>query len=137
MKSPLIILGTLLLGIGVAGFVLLSQPQAGDHGATATVKLAPEDQALHDQLVQCAAYYQIASEAIAGMNAPQMKAVGERLAQSAATAESRISALSGEQQASARIASAKQAQLASLPSASSLGPLMGRYKQPCQSLLQG
>ncbi|USD39793.1 hypothetical protein J8Z22_15075 [Ferrimonas sp. SCSIO 43195] len=117
--------------------MLLSQPQAGDHSAANSAPLAPKEQALHDQLVQCAAYYQIASEAIAGMNAPQMKAVGERLAQSAVTAESRISDLSSTQQAAAQIASAKQAQLASLPSANSLGPLMGRFKQPCQSLLQG
>ena len=38
--------------------------------------------AFNKEVLECAAYYQIASETIAGMNAPQMKPVGERLKQS-------------------------------------------------------
>ena len=44
-------------------------------------------QALANELLECTAYYQIASEALASLNAPQMAAVGEKLKLSATQAQ--------------------------------------------------
>ncbi len=131
MKSSLVIAGLILAGLVGAGAVMVNQTQAN------APALSANDQQQWDGLVQCAAYYQIASNAIAGMNAPQMQAVGQRLQQSALTAEQRAADLGGEKPAKTAIAQAKQAQLASLPDPNSLGPLMGKYKTRCQSLMQG
>lgn len=55
--------------------------------SSATALAGSAEEAFSAELQQCAAYYQISSEAIAAMNAPQMAAVGDRLKQSAKDAE--------------------------------------------------
>ncbi|TKB48326.1 hypothetical protein FCL40_13325 [Ferrimonas sediminicola] len=131
MKSTLLTAAVIVAGIAGAGAVMINQGQA------TSPELSAADQQQWAGLVQCAAYYQIASDAISGMNAPQMQAVGQRLQQSALTAEERAAALGGAEPAKAAIAQAREEQLATLPDPGSLGPLMVKYKSRCQSLMQG
>ncbi|WP_144208635.1 hypothetical protein [Shewanella donghaensis] len=88
--------------------------------------------AFSNELIQCAAYYQISSSMIMGMNAPQMKPVGERLKTSAIEAEKIAGSYLPAEQVVADIATAKEQQLASLNGKGNLGPLMGKYKEVCK-----
>ncbi|MCE9678922.1 hypothetical protein LZP69_06945 [Shewanella sp. AS1] len=91
--------------------------------------------AFNKEVLQCAAYYHIASGAISQMNAPQMKAVGERLKQSELDAVKLAKQYQTEAEVDALLDKTIAEQQASLPSNKNLGALMGRYKQPCQELL--
>nr|WP_179024442.1 hypothetical protein [Shewanella sp. Scap07] len=91
--------------------------------------------AFNKEVLECAAYYEIASDAIANMNAPQMAAVGERLKQSSQQAVTLAKQYQAEADVEKVLASQKQAQLDSLPNNKALGRLMGKYKEPCKSLL--
>ncbi|MGL5391565.1 MAG: hypothetical protein ACRDA8_09390 [Shewanella sp.] len=93
------------------------------------------EKALSQELIECAAYYQISSEAIAGMNAPQMQAVGERLKNAKIEAENLAKKYQPQGAVTEAIATAKAAQLQSLGGGANLGPLMGKYKGQCQTLL--
>ncbi|MBY5920620.1 hypothetical protein [Ferrimonas balearica] len=88
-----------------------------------------------DEAIQCAAYYDLSAQTLAGMDVPQMAAVAGRLAESAeqarTLAQSRLDADSVTQ----RILAAQSSMRAEMPDARSLGTLMGRYKGPCQSLM--
>ncbi|ABL99673.1 hypothetical protein SHAM105786_14610 [Shewanella amazonensis] len=107
-------------------------------GLTAAISvpaLAGEaEKALAGELLECAAYYQISSEAIAAMNAPQMQAVGERLK---ASADESL-ALAGkyyEGDVDAALKDTRDRQIASMAGSSSLGNLMAKYKESCKTLL--
>jgi hypothetical protein len=91
--------------------------------------------AFNKELLQCAAYYQIASDAIANMNAPQMQAVGDRLKKSAEDAIMLAKQYQSDADVETLLKQSIAEQEASLPSNKNLGALMGRYKGPCQSLL--
>ncbi|MEZ9537586.1 hypothetical protein AB4160_05245 [Shewanella sp. 10N.286.51.B8] len=88
--------------------------------------------AFTNELVQCAAYYQISSSMIMGMNAPQMKPVGERLKTSAVEAEKLAAGYLSAEKAAKAVTEAKNQQLASLQGQSGLGPLMNKYKEVCK-----
>lgn len=91
--------------------------------------------AFNKEVLECAAYYQIASETIAGMNAPQMKPVGERLKQSGQDAVTLAKKYQDADKVEQQLAATIADQRASLPSNNNLGSLMGRYKGPCQKLM--
>ncbi|UJF23221.1 hypothetical protein [Shewanella sp. OMA3-2] len=93
------------------------------------------EQAFTDEVVQCAAYYQIASEAIASMNAPQMQAVGERLKISATDAATLASQYRSVEQVDRDIVVQKQQQIAKLGGSTNLGGLMGQYKELCKTVV--
>ncbi|WP_372870405.1 hypothetical protein [Shewanella sp.] len=93
------------------------------------------EKALAGELLDCAAYYQISSEAIAAMNAPQMQAVGERLKQSGADAYGLAGKYFGEGDLAAALQAARDKQIASMAGSSSLGNLMAKYKESCKVLL--
>ncbi|PIP98496.1 MAG: hypothetical protein COW76_20870 [Shewanella sp. CG18_big_fil_WC_8_21_14_2_50_42_11] len=93
------------------------------------------EKAFTDELIECAAYYQISSEAIGAMNAPQMKAVGDRLKTSAVDAV----AIAGKYRAPAQVEkdviAAKQQQIDKLAGSNNLGGLMAKYKDSCKSIV--
>ncbi|WP_246028487.1 hypothetical protein [Shewanella atlantica] len=91
--------------------------------------------AFNGEVLECASYYQISSDAISNMNAPQMKAVGERLLQSSLDAIALAEKYQSKEQVADTLSSVKEKQLASLPNSKSLGGLMGKYKDRCKSLL--
>ncbi|TVP16117.1 hypothetical protein [Shewanella sp. KCT] len=91
--------------------------------------------AFNKEVLECAAYYQIASETISGMNAPQMKPVGERLKQSGADAVTLAKKYQDADKVEQQLAATVAEQKASLPSNHNLGSLMNRYKGPCQKLM--
>ncbi|GIU42758.1 hypothetical protein [Shewanella algidipiscicola] len=104
--------------------------------ASATQAPASEAEiAFNQEVLQCAAYYHIASDAISNMDAPQMKPVGERLKQSGEAALTLAKQYQSEAQVEQLLQQAIAKQQASLPNNKSLGGLMGRYKTPCQNLL--
>ncbi|GIU29117.1 hypothetical protein L2719_15985 [Shewanella schlegeliana] len=87
------------------------------------------------ELADCAAYYHIASDAISAMDAPQMAAVVERLKLSGKQAAELAKQFQTEEQVSAAITTAAEKHRAAMPNAKSLGPLMGKYKETCKSIL--
>lgn len=88
------------------------------------------------ELADCAAYYQIATETISSMNAPQMKAVGDRLKASGEQAVEIAKKYDSEVNVVKRIKQAKEKQIASLNGSSNLGLLMGKYKDSCKRILE-
>ncbi|ABZ77011.1 conserved hypothetical protein [Shewanella halifaxensis HAW-EB4] len=93
------------------------------------------EEAFVSELADCAAYYHIASDTISAMNAPQMEAVVERLKLSGEQAEQLAKQYQTEDKVSAAITAAAEKHRATMPNAKSLGPLMGKYKETCQSIL--
>ncbi|GIU07786.1 MULTISPECIES: hypothetical protein [unclassified Shewanella] len=87
------------------------------------------------ELADCAAYYHIASDAISAMDAPQMAAVVDRLTLSGEQATQLAKQYQTEEQVSAAIVAAAKKHKSSMPNAKSLGPLMGKYKETCKSIL--
>jgi len=105
-------------------------------GAMAAAPIASEAEiAFNHEVLECASYYQISSNAISQMNAPQMKVVGERLLQSSLDAIALAEKYQSKEQVEDILSSVKEKQLASLPNSKSLGGLMGKYKDRCKSLL--
>ncbi|QSX42177.1 hypothetical protein [Shewanella cyperi] len=94
------------------------------------------EQALANELVDCAAYYQISSEAISAMkDAPQMQVVGERLKQSATDTLSLAGKYAEGSDVDAMLKEARERQVASLAGSSSLATLMAKYKDQCKDIL--
>jgi hypothetical protein len=93
------------------------------------------EKAFSKEAIECAAYYQISSEAIGAMNAPQMQAVGERLKSSKIESENLAKKYSSEAEVTQAVADAKARQIESLGGSSNLGALMGKYKEECKNLL--
>jgi hypothetical protein len=103
--------------------------------AMATSNPSEAEVAFNNEVLECAAYYQISSSAIAKMNAPQMKAVGDRLLNSSKQAVSLAQQYQSKEVVANALSEIKEKQLASLPNNNSLGGLMGKYKVACKSLL--
>ncbi|WP_299789878.1 hypothetical protein [uncultured Shewanella sp.] len=103
--------------------------------AVAAPEASEAEIAFNREVLECASYYQISSDAISQMNAPQMKAVGERLLKSSIDAVALAEKYQSKQQVADTLASVKEQQLAALPNSKSLGGLMGKYKERCKSLL--
>lgn len=93
------------------------------------------EQAFSQEAIECAAYYQISSEAIAAMNAPQMQAVGERLKTSQAEVIKLAEKYRSAEQVKQDVDEAKTRQIKSLGGSSNLGALMGKYKEQCKNLV--
>ena len=93
------------------------------------------EDALTKELTECAAYYQIASSAIAAMNAPQMQAVGERLKASGEQALEIANKYQTEEYVNQALVEATKQHKASMPNSKSLGPLMGKYKESCKVVI--
>lgn len=93
------------------------------------------EKAFSQEVIECAAYYQVSSEAISAMNAPQMQAVGERLKSSKIEAENLAKKYQTETEVTQAVADAKARQIESLGGSSNLGALMGKYKEECKNLL--
>jgi xanthine dehydrogenase iron-sulfur cluster and FAD-binding subunit A len=91
--------------------------------------------AFSDELIQCAAYYQISSAAITAMNAPQMQDVGERLASSAIESVTLAKQYATEAEVAAKLETAKAEQVSRMSNASDLAALMGQYKDKCKTLI--
>ncbi|GAA0785981.1 MULTISPECIES: hypothetical protein [Pseudomonadati] len=109
-----------------ASFVCFSQSVNAQDAAEA---------AFTNEVIQCAAYYQIASEAIGAMNAPQMQAVGERLKVSALDATTLAEKYRPAAQVVTDIAVEKDKQKAKLGGSTNLGALMGQYKDLCKTVV--
>jgi xanthine dehydrogenase iron-sulfur cluster and FAD-binding subunit A len=91
--------------------------------------------ALVDELIQCAAYYQISSAAIAAMDAPQMQAVGDRLALSSVQAISLAQQYQTTQVVLDKVEATKTQQINSMANASDLAALMSKYKDLCKTVI--
>lgn len=103
--------------------------------ASTQVYAGPAEDAFTTEVLECAAYYQISSEAIKSMDAPQMQAVGERLAQSAVTAMDLAKKYHTVNQVEEQLAKVREAQIQSMAGSSSLANLMAKYKDECKLLI--
>lgn len=117
------------------GLLLLSLSLMVQLPAVAAPVASEAEIAFNNEVLECASYYQISSDAISQMNAPQMKVVGERLSQSSLDAIALAEKYQSKEQVAETLSSVKEKQLASLPNSKSLGGLMGKYKDRCKSLL--
>jgi|GEM_PF-967643 len=117
------------------GLLVLSLSLMIQLPAVAAPQASEAEIAFNHEVLECASYYQISSNAISNMNAPQMKVVGERLLQSSLDAVALAEKYQSKEQVADTLSSVKQKQLASLPSSKSLRGLMGKYKDSCKSLL--
>lgn len=93
------------------------------------------EKAFADEVVQCAAYYDISSQVIGSMNAPQMKPVGERLKQSAEDAKKLAAQYMAQEKVAGTIEQAKEQQMAKLSAGANLGVLMRQYKELCKQVV--
>lgn len=102
-----------------------------------SVKAAPSEAEIifSNEVIECASYYQISSDAIAKMDAPQMKAVGDRLKNTSIEALTLAQKYQSDEAVADVLSEVQQKQLAALPDNKSLGKLMGQYKDSCKSLL--
>ncbi|WP_442802060.1 MULTISPECIES: hypothetical protein [unclassified Shewanella] len=114
---------------------LIAVPLLLSASAMATSNPSEEEVAFNNEVLECASYYQISSNAIASMNAPQMKAVGDRLLNSSVQAIELAEQYQNKDVVASSLLQIKEQQLASLPNNKSLGSLMGKYKVACKSLL--
>ena len=93
------------------------------------------EKAFTDEIIQCAAYYEIASEAISAMNAPQMAAVGDRLKVSQADAITLAEKYRSPEQVKTDVAAQKQVEIEKLAGSTQLGALMNQYKDLCKKVV--
>ncbi|ABV37349.1 conserved hypothetical protein [Shewanella sediminis HAW-EB3] len=117
------------------GLLLLSLSLMVQLPAVAAPMASEAEIAFNHEVLECASYYQISSDAISQMNAPQMKVVGERLLHSSQDAIALAEKYQSKDQVADTLSSIREKQLASLPNSKSLGGLMGKYKDRCKSLL--
>lgn len=104
-------------------------------GMSYSVYAGPAEEAFSSELLDCAAYYQISSEAIAAMNAPQMQAVGEKLKTSSTDAIAIAKKYRTDEQVEAGLNAARESHIKSMAGSSSLGNLMAKYKESCKAIL--
>lgn len=93
------------------------------------------EKAFATELLDCAAYYQIASEAIAAVNSPQMAAVSSRLKSQGAEAESLAGKYLTADELPAAMEQARQNKIMTMKDASDLRGLMATYKDKCKAIL--
>ncbi|WP_025819715.1 hypothetical protein [Shewanella marina] len=86
-----------------------------------------------NELLNCSAYYQITSQALSQLDAPQMKNVAQRLSQDADKALELAQQYQPDSNLTESLAQAKQAQIATMKNAKDLGHLMARYKDSCKT----
>lgn len=109
-------------------FIFLVQHSA--HAAPSEAEIM-----FNKEVIECASYYQIASEAIAKMDAPQMQTVGKRLKGTSLEAIALAKNYQSDEAVSDLLSDIQQAQLATLPENKNLGKLMNKYKDSCKTLL--
>ncbi|MGB0894482.1 MAG: hypothetical protein ACPGUD_08750 [Parashewanella sp.] len=85
------------------------------------------------EVLDCAAYYQISSEALFAMKAEQMRGVAERLKKSS-EATFKI-AKQYDQAAEEHLQEARKRQIAKMKDSSGLRALMTEYRSKCQQIL--
>jgi hypothetical protein len=103
--------------------------------ASAKAYAGPAEDAFTQEVLDCAAYYQISAEAIKAMDAPQMQTVAERLAQSAVAAIELAKQYQTVNQVEQQLAKIREAQIQSMAGSASLANLMAKYKDECKQLL--
>ncbi len=103
--------------------------------SSSSLAASEAEMAFNKEALECAAYYQIASDAIVNMNAPQMAAVGDRLKKSAQDAVNLAKNYQPEDEVNSQLEQTLAKHEAELPENKNLGGLMRRYKEPCQNLL--
>ncbi|GAA4883160.1 hypothetical protein [Ferrimonas pelagia] len=128
-KTTFLIAAFILVALISSFFIMKHLGQSN----TATADSTMPAKAL--EAIECSAYYQLSADTIERMQVQRMLPVAKRLAQSAQMAERMAQSLSSAQDLTAQIEQAKQNHLATLPDPNQLGPLMSKYREPCQTLL--
>ncbi|QDF68497.1 hypothetical protein FJQ87_08825 [Shewanella sp. SNU WT4] len=105
------------------------------NSAFAEAPINAAEKAYTAELLNCASYYDISSEAIAAMDAPQMQAVAERLVSSSQQAKQLAAQYLAPEQLATELVAAKQAQILELKDSANLGGLMAKYKDSCKQVL--
>ncbi|MCL1039716.1 hypothetical protein L2750_21655 [Shewanella submarina] len=93
------------------------------------------EQAFTGELMDCAAYYQIASEAIAAVDSPQMAAVSSRLKSQATEAQNLAGQYLGAEALAEALEQARQNKIMTMKDASDLRGLMATYKDKCKAIM--
>lgn len=131
-KTTLITIIVIVCGIAIAGAAMFSL--ADKTGNQSSAKGSDFDPQVM-QLAECTAYYEISAQTIRRLGVQRMAMVADRLASSAVATKASLVTKIGEQKSSQLIDEQSQQLMAMLPSQDQLGPLMQKYRQPCQQLL--
>ncbi|WP_133309566.1 hypothetical protein [Parashewanella spongiae] len=86
-----------------------------------------------NEVIQCASYYKISSDALIAMNAPQMKGIADKLKLS--HQKSLELALKYDKSATSKFAEIENQQIAEMKASSGLRELMNQYRTKCQQIL--
>ncbi len=127
-KSALITIGLILVGLGLAAVTMVMLSVESEHRVGSSY--APEI----EQLAQCTAYYQISAGTIQRMGVTDMAPIAEQLLAQATIANQRLNSEIGPNNASVLISRSSEQLMSLLPDPNQLGPLMQRYREPCQTL---
>ncbi|BDM64753.1 hypothetical protein NFHSH190041_22050 [Shewanella sp. NFH-SH190041] len=93
------------------------------------------EQGLTRELMDCAAYYQIASEAVAAANVPQMQNVAQKLAGQSQQAQTLAAKYSQDADLAEELKQAQARQVMTMKDARDLRGLMARYQTSCKQVL--
>lgn len=86
-----------------------------------------------DEIIHCASYYKISSDALTAMSAPQMKGIADKLKLS--HQKSLELALKYDQSAASKVAVIEKKQILEMKASSGLRELMTQYRNKCQQIL--
>ncbi|MGI2261259.1 hypothetical protein [Shewanella sp. GXUN23E] len=105
-------------------------------GLVSQAAMADEaERAFATELLDCSAYYQIASEAVASMNSPQMASVASRLSSQAEESKALAATYLPADELIQALDAARQKQILSMKDAKDLAGLMATHKEQCKSIL--
>ncbi|QIZ76762.1 hypothetical protein [Ferrimonas lipolytica] len=130
-KTTLLSIGTIAVGLGFAIWAMSTTSEREDSTTTTTAAQSAE----MVQIAQCSAYYDISSGTIKRMGVARMASVADRLAASSVALKERLTAQSSAAITTKLVTDANHNLMAMLDSPDQLGPLMQKFKQPCQELL--
>ncbi|QBF84516.1 hypothetical protein EXU30_18980 [Shewanella maritima] len=102
--------------------------------AALPVMASEAENAFTKEVLECAAYYDISSQVISSMDAPQMAAVADRLQSSADKAVLIANDYMAPEDVSKGVEAHKEQHMQKMAGAS-LGVLMKQYKDTCKSLV--
>lgn len=88
------------------------------------------------ELISCATYYQISSEALVSMSSPQMQEVGKKLKLSASVLVYLARKLRPEMDFLPQLDEAREEQIGLMMHTKSLNGLRGKYQSLCQDILE-
>ena len=126
-RISIIVVACLILSLLIIGFAMVRLSTEDERRIAAVPQL--------NELAECSAYYQISADTIKRMQIERMLPVADRLVAQEQFLRNQLLQAIGPDNTQSMLARKQQDLLASLQSPDQLGPLMARYRAPCQQLV--